>query len=183
MTTWLRTLAVLGVIVLLLPIHGYGRSSRQIQLVDRILAVVEGQVILLTDVQAFLYLGLLPRPEEPDPIPEALTALIERRLVLEEAARFPVDAPPASAVMSRMTQLVDGVGGDETATQVLAEVGYTVDDLRQVVLDNLRVERYLARRFPVGEPSSEAQYQARQQLIDNWVSSLLARAMVIRMSR
>ena len=82
-----------------------------------------------------------------------------------------------------MTQLVDGLGADERVTQVLAEVGYTVADLRQVVLDDMRVERYLARRFPLGEPASEAQYQARQRLINNWVASLLARAMVIRISR
>src|SRR5437588_8159692 len=55
--------------------------------IDRVLAVVAGQVIMLTDVIAARDLGLVT-PEGADPIRGVLARLIDRELVLAEVERY-----------------------------------------------------------------------------------------------
>ena len=46
-------------------------------------------------------------------------------------------------------------GGTEAFEERLLRVGFTVDDLRYVLRDDLRIERYLARRFVSARRSTE----------------------------
>ena len=124
---------------------GSGQTPGPGELIDRVLAVVEGQVIMLSDVRGHLDLRLTAPPHAADPT-LVLTALIERQLILDEAARF-VEAPPSDEVEARLAEVVRRVGGTEAFQERLLRVGFTVDDLRQVLRGDLRVERYLARRF------------------------------------
>ena len=62
---------------------------------DRILAIVDGNVIMHSDVRAFIDLGLADIPEGPDQEANTLTYLIERRLVLDRVDRFVVAEPSA----------------------------------------------------------------------------------------
>ena len=125
---------------------GSGQTPGPGALIDRVLAVVEGQVIMLSDVRAFLDLRLIAPPDAADPTP-VLTALIERQLILNEAARYLVEAPPSDEVDARLADVVGRVGGTAAFGERLLGVGFTVDDLRQVLREDLRIERYLARRF------------------------------------
>ena len=145
------------------------------QLLDRVLAVVGGQVILLSDVRLFLETGLV-EPSGADPVAPALERLIERRLILDEAARYVVEDPLQDEVDARMGQIERRLGGPRGLAAALAATGYAPRDLEQVVRDDLRIERYLALRFP---PPATA---ARQALIDDWLASLQARAAVIRVT-
>ena len=137
-------------LALLCAVMGAALGSRQTPgpgaLIDRVLAVVEGQVIMLSDVRAFLDLRLIAPPDATDHAP-VLTALIERQLILDEAARYLVEAPPSDEVDARLADVVGRVGGAKVFGERLLGVGFTVDDLRQVLRDDLRIERYLARRF------------------------------------
>ena len=128
--------------------------------IDRVLAMVEGQVILLSDVRAVLELRLIEPPDAADAAPWVLTALIERQLILEEAARYGVEAPPADEVDARLAEVVGRVGGIEPFQGRLAIVGFTLDDLRQVLQDDLRIERYLARRFVSARQPTESEVAA-----------------------
>ena len=56
-------------------------------LLDRVLAVAARQVVMLSDVRAFLELGLVELPALGDPVAYTLTTLIERQLVLDEVGR------------------------------------------------------------------------------------------------
>ena len=150
------------------------------QLLDRILAVVEGQVILLSDVRLFLDTGLVEASAAADPIPRALGRLIERRLLLEEAARYVLEDPPPAEVDARMAQIVEHVGGRPALEAVLTAAGYAPRDLEQVLRDDLRIERYLTRRFPPPAPSSAELAAGRQAVIDDWLAGLRARGAVIR---
>ena len=129
-------------------------------LIDRVLAVVEGQVIMLSDVRAFLELRLIEPRDVTDATPAVLTALIERQLILEEVARYVVELPPPVEVDARLAELVARVGGPEAFEHLLPTVGFTVDDLRQVLRDDLRIKRYLARRFPSARPPTEDEVAA-----------------------
>ena len=161
------------------PARGGGRPPAAEQLLDRILAVVGGQVILLSDVRLFLDTGLLEPAADGDPVPPALERLIERRLVLDEAVRYVVDDPLPDEVDARVARIVDHVGGRPALDAVLAAAGYAGPDLEQVVRDDLRIERYLARRFPRPGGGASA---ARQALIDDWLASLRARGAVVRVA-
>ncbi len=146
------------------------------QLLDRVLAVVGGQVILLSDVRLFLETGLVEPSGAADPIPPALERLIERRLLLDEAARYIVEDPLPDEVDAGMRRIERRLGGPSALDAVLAASGYVRGGLEQVVRDDLRIERYLARRFP--PPATAAQ----QAVIDDWLASLPARAAVIRVT-
>ena len=166
-----------------LPARGAEQPSAGAgQLLDRVLAVVAGQVILLSDVRLFLETGLVEPSGEADPIPPALERLIERRLLLDEAERYVVEDPPPGGVDARMRQIERRIGGARALAATLAAAGYAPEDLEQVVLDDLRIERYLVRRFPPPAEPSAASSSARQALIDDWLASLPARASVIRVT-
>ena len=73
--------------------HPVWRASRPVraEIIDRMLAVVDGQIVTLSDVRAALRFGLVPADVTTDPIAAALQRLIDRRLMLHEVERY---APP-----------------------------------------------------------------------------------------
>ncbi|MDA1095032.1 MAG: hypothetical protein O3A25_17445 [Acidobacteria bacterium] len=118
------------------------------ELVDRVVAVAANQVILLSDVRAFVALRLVAPSAAADPFPEVLTALIERQLVLGQIPANLVAAPSEPEIDERLGVAATRLGGAEALDALLPTVGFTRDDVRQVLRDDLRIERYLARRFP-----------------------------------
>ena len=165
------------------PAMGAEQSPPDVgQLLDRVLAVVGGQVILLSDVNVFLETGLVEPSGAADPVPPALERLIERRLILDEAARYVVEDPPPGEVAARLGRIERRVGGASALDATLEVHGYARRDLEQVVQDDLRIERYLALRIPLPAQPDRASAAARQALIDDWLSSLPARAAVIRVT-
>ena len=137
-----------------------GQTPGSGERIDRVLAVVEGQIILLSDVRAFLDLRLIKRPDAADPTPPVLTALIERQLILDEAARYGIEAPTSEEVDARLAAVISRVGGTEAFQARLLTVGFTLDDLKQVLRNDLRIERYLARRFVSARQPTEDEVAA-----------------------
>ncbi len=139
----------------------------QTEMLDRILAVVAGDVILQSDVRAFVDLQLLTADigagagSEDD----VLTYLIERRLVIDEVERYVASDPPPAGVERRVTAVADRFPSEAAFEAALARVGFTHDDLRQVLRDDMRREAYLESRFgAVPMPTEEqlrAYYEAR----------------------
>ncbi len=125
------------------------------ELIDSVLAVVEAQVILLSDVRLFLDLRLIEPPDAADPTRPVLTALIERQLMLEEVMRYVVEEPLPGELDARLATVVARVGGPTAFQALLSTVGFTVDDLRQVLRNDLRIERYLVRRFGSPQPTED----------------------------
>jgi hypothetical protein len=60
--------------------------------IDRVLAVVAGQIITLSDVNAARALGLQSPGDAGDPVRVVLSKLVDRELVLAEVERY---APPS----------------------------------------------------------------------------------------
>ena len=126
------------------------------ELVDRVVAVAANQVILLSDVRAFLVLRLVAPSAAADPFPEILTALIERQLVLNQIPANLIADPSREEVDDQLVVVVERLGGEEVLGALLPTVGLTRADLVQVLRDDLRIERYLARRFPgARQPTQE----------------------------
>jgi hypothetical protein len=127
--------------------------SARAQIIDRILAVVNGALILQSDVMMAVRLGLAPAPAASDPVAAPLDALIERRLVLEEVDRYAPPDPTDADIDRRLAEIRGRAGAGFDA--ILRETGISSDQLRRQVRDDLRMEAYLLQRFGAMQPSEE----------------------------
>lgn len=139
---------------------------------DRILAIVDGQIIMHSDIRAFVDLGLVDIPAGPSQEVEVLTWLIERRVVLDQVNRFVVAEPDPEAVDRRLDRVRSQLPGDAELEVILDRVGLAPADLRQLVTDDIRRDAYLADRFEVVADG------LREAAISDWVEDLVRRAQV-----
>ena len=145
--------------------------SAQTETLDRILAVVAGHVIMQSDVRAFVDLQLVELGTDDDSDDAILTYLIERRLVLDEVDRYVVANPPRSTADRLMTEVVARFPSEEEFQRALKRVGFTTDDLRQILQDDARREAYLDNRFgtvrvPTNVELREYYDEHREQFVD-----------------
>jgi hypothetical protein len=122
------------------------------QLLDRIVARVNGTAITLTDVNAAIALGIVGSSS-------AIDQLIDRQLVLAEVARFLPPEPPASAVAVEAGSLTTNAGPELAG--VMASTGVDEARIREMARENLRIQAYLTQRFGVTPQLTEeevAQY-------------------------
>ena len=75
------------------------------QLLDRVVARVEGYAITLTDVQAALGLGAIQAPPGADPIEAGTQQMVDRELLLAEVRRFPPPEPDDAAVVREIARV------------------------------------------------------------------------------
>jgi hypothetical protein len=139
----LRSAAVLVLPLLML-------TSGRAEVIDRILAVVNRELITLSDVSTALRLGLVA-PAQPgsDVTRAALDALINRQLELAEANRYQPPEPPESQIHSRMEQIRARFSTPAAFEQALTQSGVSEDQLRLRLREDLRIETYLNQRFGV----------------------------------
>ncbi len=154
-------------------------SGGHAQILDRVLAMVSGQVILASDVRAFLDLGLyehgLWQIREQDSAGReaaALNRLIERQLALDEVNRFRQALPSPSRVERGLVAVRARFADEDAFAAVLAAVGLELEDLRQILRDDIRIEAYIAERLG-----------GRAEVVDDWLSGLLRRADILRVDR
>ena len=167
---WLRVGILIVAVLVPAP------TAAQTATLDRILAIVDGQIIMHSDVRAFIDLGLVDIPAGPSQEVEVLTWLIERRVVLDQVNRFVVAEPDPSAVDRRLDLVRSQVPGDAELELILDRVGLAPADLRQLVADDLRRDAYLVDRFEVVADG------LREAAISDWVKDLVRRAQVRRVS-
>lgn len=150
--------ATCGRVLLLLVFaaHGLALAAQPFQtpgtVLDRILAVVSGGLILQSDVNAALRLGLITVPTEGDRTQVALDRLIERQLMLLEADRYAPPEPSGAEIDAALAVIDKRIGSGERLDAILRETGYTLPQLRLYVRDELRIRAYLLQRF--GAPAS-----------------------------
>ena len=152
--------------------------------IDRVLAVVDGQLVTMSDVRVALVLGLVPLtdaaskgpdqsgsdPREPqggqtptDQNPSDQTALdqaldrwIDRILALQEVERFAPPEPAATAVDIRLADILSTLGSPDERASRLSALGVDEGWLRQWVRDDLRIQSYIEQRFMGAmEPTTE----------------------------
>ncbi len=132
-----------------------GAPAAGAEIVDRILAVVSGQIITLSDVNAALRFGLVPGDVSTDPVAAALQRLIDRRLLLEEAERYgPAEPSPsdvAAAVAAVQATFPDALAFE----RALGQTAMSRDTLERFLRDSLRFDAYLEGRLASTAPPSE----------------------------
>ena len=144
-----------------------GPAGARAQVIDRILAVVDGAIIMQSDVAAAILLNRVPsaglatgsglsRPsakDAADPAGAALDRLIERQLILSEVDRYaPPD--PAEADIDRQVSDIRSQAGTDF-DRILLLSGLDVEQLRREVRDDLRIQTYLQQRFGAIQPTED----------------------------
>lgn len=114
---------------------------------DRVLARVEGDPIMLSDARAAIRLGLVETTPGVDPILSAVRQLVERRLVLAEVARFAPTEPDPTMLNGQVNALKARVGSAADLATLEKTTGYGEAQIREVARDTLRTQAYLNQRF------------------------------------
>lgn len=137
--------AALCVLVTALPL-----AAQQHQLVDRILAVVDEDPILASEVEQVIVLGLVERRE--DESEEALRRrvleqLIEQRLRFHEIDRFGFTEIPIEEVERHYRLFRERFASDAEYRARLAELGLDEKTLRRLVARQVMVLTYVDERL------------------------------------
>ncbi|HJO39127.1 MAG: hypothetical protein QGG24_07320 [Vicinamibacterales bacterium] len=198
-------------LVLALTLAGLAAvQSARADIIDRIVAVVGPDVIMLSDVRAVTTLGLMPDAADDEAV---IAQLIDRALILAEVNRFIVPEPGIDLITSDIADVRRRFPTLEALAAALATVGLTEAGLARVVRDNRRIDSYLSQRFGSTVQPTEAelaqfyrerasrysvgaalqsfdqvreqvrrdlQEERRQALIADWVSRLRARVAITR---
>jgi hypothetical protein len=140
------------------------------EIIDRVLAVVNGVLLTQTDLYGAIAFGLVD-VGDGDPIGPALDQLIERELVLAEVNRYAPPEPSEAEIAARETAVRARFPSPEAFQRALISTGYTEERVRLAVRDGLRIESYLDQRFGIQQEPAE-----RQALIADWKAGLRRRA-------
>jgi hypothetical protein len=155
--------------VAIVVLAGVDRASAA-DVIDRVMAVVNREPMLLSDVNAAMLFQFVPRPEAGDPLASTLDRLIERALTLEEVERYQPPEPAAEEIDKRIDAIRQRFATADAFRKALAAVGMTDAQLRSHIRDDLRTVTYINQRFGESDPA------ARDTLIAEWVTSLRRRA-------
>jgi SurA-like N-terminal domain len=142
------------------------------EVIDRVLAVVSGSLITLSDVNAAHDLGLVALRGAPDPVRDVLSQLIDRELQLAEVDRYAPPEPSAADVDREVQTVRSRFPSAEAFEAVLARSGIDLAHLRETMRENLRIRGYLDQRFSASE-------ERRQQVVADWIAGLRRRADII----
>ena len=146
-------------------------NSVRAETIDRVLAVVGGQLITLTDVTAATALGLQTTEGSADPVRGVLSKLIDRELALAEVDRYAPAEPTAAMVDREVERVRQRFTSPAAFDAALARSGIDEKHLRETLRQDLRTRAYLDQRF--GTASD------RTAVVDEWVAGLRRRGGVL----
>ena len=149
-------------------------ATARAETIDRVLAVVAGQLITLTDVTAALDLHLQIADAAADPVRAVLTKLIDRELILAEVDRYAPPEPTSDAVDREVQRVRARFTSQDALDAALARSGIDDKHLRETLRQDLRMRAYLDQRFTAAS-------DRRQALVDDWMAGLRRRGDVIDM--
>ena len=166
----LRSIALAAVGYLAVVAAAYGRQPGE--LIERTLAIVDGQVITLADVQVATALGLIASFRLPDDLGKATEALIDRALMLREVQRYSPPEPKDDEVIGRLAAIRRRFADPDAFAAALAAGGFTEQRLQSWIRDDLRIAAYLNQRFAD---------ERRDVLIADWIADLRRRTPIVQL--
>jgi hypothetical protein len=135
---------------------GPAAPGRADELLDRVLATVEGRVITLSDVRTAVRFGLVTTAPAADVMAATVDALINRLVILAEVERYAPPEPDAAAIQQALARIRARVGSDERVAAALRVAGLDDAALVQWARNDLRIAQYLQERFAgAAEPTTE----------------------------
>lgn len=125
---------------------GLGEAApAQPQLVDQVVAVVNGEPITLSEAREVS--ALAPASASPPTLREAVERLIAARLMEREARRYPTEPPSAEEAEATFRAFRERFDDLDDYRATLLRLGIREDYLRRRIERELVVDRYLDRRF------------------------------------
>jgi hypothetical protein len=162
-SAWARHSDIARLIALFVLAATWGTTAGA-DVIDRVLATVEGRVITLSDVRIVKTLGLVPVPDGADPDKTMLNALIDRLLILEEVERYAPPEPEAGAIEQRVEAVRARFASADEFTRALERLGTNAVFVSQWARNDLRIASYLDQRFAgAAEPNQDELENYRRQ--------------------
>jgi peptidyl-prolyl cis-trans isomerase SurA len=118
--------------------------------VDRIAAVIDQQVLTVSEVNQLAQIRFFPRVagrSEDDDRHDILEALIAQALRYRDVERFGVQDIPKDSIEARLVEIQHRFPSPTDLDSALARAELTPDELRTLIKRQLQVEAYIQERF------------------------------------
>lgn len=118
--------------------------------VDRISAVIDRQVITLSEVNQMVAIRFFPRAisrNDDDYRHDVLEALIAQALRYRDVERFGAQDIPKDSIEARLTEISNRFPSPAAFAAAVASVELSMDEVRALVKRQLQVEAYIQERF------------------------------------
>lgn len=117
--------------------------------VDRIAAVIDGQVLTVSEISQMVDLRFFPRlgNTEEEYRREVLDALIAQALRYRDVERFGAQDIPSDTIEARVVEIQRRFPSEAEFTAALTRAELTAEELRALVKRQLQVEAYIQERF------------------------------------
>lgn len=149
-----RSRRAIAALVIWLAVEGTVPVNAQ-EIIDRMLAVVAGDLIMMSDVAAAIEFGLVPQTTGADVTRTVLSQLIDRSLMLAEVERYAPPEPSREAVDREFLSVTQRFSSVDAFTDALTRYGIDESSLRATLRANLRLRAYLEQRFTTVPPLDE----------------------------
>jgi hypothetical protein len=137
-----KVLTLLFGLFLALP----GRSV----VLDRIAAIVDREVITVTEIDQLQTLRIIPRganEDEPTYRRRLLDAMIAQSLRFREVERFGAIDVSADSIEARLGEVIGRFASEDEFEEALLRAEVTRDEVRTIIKRQLQVEAYIEERF------------------------------------
>ena len=118
--------------------------------IDRISAVIDRQVITLSEVNQMVAIRFFPRAisrTDDDYRHDVLEALIAQALRYRDVERFGAQDIPKDSIEARLTEISSRFSSPAAFNAAVTSVELTPDEVRALVKRQLQVEAYIQERF------------------------------------
>lgn len=117
--------------------------------VDRIAAIVERQVVTVSEVSQMVQIRFFARSgaSEDDYRREVLDALIAQALRFRDVERFGAQDIPKDSIEARLQEIQKRFASQQEFDATLAAAELSLDEVRALVKRQLQVEAYIQERF------------------------------------
>jgi hypothetical protein len=118
--------------------------------VDRIAAVVDRQVLTVSEVSQMVQLRFFPRPagqSDDDYRRDILDALIAQALRFRDVERFGAEDIPKDSIEARVQEMTRRFPSPADFDAAMARAELSPDEVRALVKRQLQVEAYIQERF------------------------------------
>jgi hypothetical protein len=118
--------------------------------VDRIAAVIDRQVLTVSEVGQMVTLRFFPRPadqSEDDYRHAVLDNLIAQALRFRDVERFGAEDIPKDSIEARLQEIAKRFSSPAEFESAVAHAELTMDEVRALVKRQLQVEAYIQERF------------------------------------
>ena len=147
--------------------------------VDRIAAVIDGQVLTVSEISQMVTIRFFPRlaSSDDDHRREVLDALVAQALRYRDVERFGAQDIPKDTIEARVVEMQKRFASQAEFEAAVAKAELTMDEVRALAKRQLQVEAYIQERFAplvfVSNEDIEAYYR------DEWTKQRRERGLAV----